>query len=769
MTHKKNIQQKKTSFKNQKVVKPQAQVQPKEQKKPTYNKLYILVPLLLTVIVYSGSLNNGWIKNWDDGGYVTEIGNNNSLSAKNIHDLSGEHLNKIFTTFYKGNYHPLTTLVYAFEYIIVGDSPFLYHLINLIFHLINVYLVFVLLKLLTKRVEIAAIAAALFGIHPMHVESVAWVSELKDVMYTFFFLLSMIQYYYYYTRKEKKRKYYILSIIYFLLSMFSKSAAVTLPVVLLLVDYFLARKWSWKILYEKIPFFLISMIFGVTALYSQGSAGAIQDIAPLFTVPERLLLASTATITYIWKLFVPIHLSAMYPYPDRIEGHLPLFYYIAPVILLIVVFLVFYSKKFGRDIIFGTLFFIVTISLVIQLLPVGGALVAERYSYVPYIGFFLIIGKGYIFSQEDTSQFAKKIKIAYPVVLIALTLFISFLSFQRITMWKDGKVLFTCVIKEYPNLPFAYNNRGYFNFSFGEDYYKDIYKKAGYNDSKTMSYDSALADYNKSIAMDTTYQQAYSNRGVLYYNFAFNFKNKDSIYLLAIKDFDKAMKYKPDNTDALTGRAKTYATLKMFDKALQDYNTYISLKKNAKDFDNDTYRCRAIAYYSLGVLCLDWGSKDSAKTYFDKALSDINTSIEKTPSNSDNFFQRGYIYLQMKEYKTAMTDFDKSITMSPKQFLPLFWRGFTNYQLKNYQEALNDYTAAIDVNSSDPSTYINRSEIYKELGRYEDVVKDYTKVIELNPANATAYSKRAYAYFMLGKTNLAEADKVKSISLGAVQ
>ncbi|MFH0865789.1 MAG: tetratricopeptide repeat protein [Bacteroidota bacterium] len=723
MANKNVVQGSKALSKNPNVSK--ASVQQKNLGKSSYNKLYILIPLFLTIIVYSGSLNNGWIKNWDDGGYVTEVGSNNSLSAKNIHKLTGENLNNVFTTFYKGNYHPLTTLFYAFEYRAVGDSPFLYHLINLLIHLINVYLVFIFLKLLTKRVEIAAITAALFGIHPMHVESVAWVSELKDVMYTFFFLISMIQYFYYFTRKEKKTKYYTFSLIALVLSLLSKSAAVTLPVVLLLIDYYFGRKWAWKIIYEKIPFFLASIIFGLTAIFSQGSAKAIQDLDPLYSIPERLLLACGASFTYIWKLFVPVDLSAMYPYPDRIGGFLPVIFYVAPAVVLLIVGLVYYSRKFNRDIIFGSLFFIITISLVLQLLPVGGALLAERYTYIPYIGFFLIIGKGYVFSQEGQSSFAKSIRKVYPVVLIAGTIVWSVMAFQRIATWKDGKVLFTDVIKKYPNLPFAYNNRGYFNFSFGEEYYKDVFKKAGYMDAKSMAYDSALADYNKCITIDSTFHRGLSNRGVLYYNLAENAKKNgtitdqkvlDSIYNLAAVDFTKALKLSSDNTDALIGRANTYSTLKEFRLSLPDYNEYI---KRVPD-DKKAYLWRGTAHYNVGD--------------YEPAFNDFNNSVQMDPGNDDAFLWRGICYYQKKDYKSAVVDFDQSLKLNAEQSEPYSWRGLANYSLKKLEDAVSDYNSAIVMNPKDAAAYINRSQAYYELGKYEQAFSDQCSAGDLGYA-----------------------------------
>lgn len=671
------------------------------------NKFFILIALFATLLVYSGSLSNGFIKNWDDGGYIIE----HSL----IHKLNVENVKGIFSVFYKGNYHPLTTLMYALEYSIVGENPFLYHLNNLILHLLNVWLVFLFVSKLTKKSEIAFITSLLFGIHPMHVESVAWVSERKDVLYTFFFLGSMLYYMKYREVKEKKAKYLVFSIQALLLSLLSKSAAVTLPVVLLLIDYFQKRKWEWRMVFEKLPHFALSLAFGIAAIFSQKSAGAIQDLNPLFSIGERLMLASYATMMYLVKLFLPVNLAAMYPYPDRIARSLPLIYKIAPVIIAVFAVLIFISKKYTRNIIFGVLFFLITISLVLQLLPVGGAILAERYTYVPYIGLFMIFGNAYVWICENKKKIFKKLKTIYATVLIVFVVFFSVLSFQRIKLWKDGEVLFTDLIRVYPNLPFAYNNRGYLYFNFIKDYNK------------------ALADYSKCIQLDSTFHRAYSNRGVLYYNLAENGKKDgsitkastlDSLYLLAIKDFDHALKYKSDNTDAWIGRANTYSTLNKFDLALPDYNRYIELDpENAK-----AYLWRGIALSNL--------------LRYNESLTDFNKCLEMTPNNDNAFYWRGITYYKLNDFKASVKDLTASLELNPQQSEPYSWRGLAYYNLKLYNESIGDYNKAIELNSRDAAAYVNRSLSYYELKNYSQAFKDICSAGDMGfPLNKDYFMK----------------------------
>jgi tetratricopeptide (TPR) repeat protein len=698
------------------VNKPKAVAAPEKNKTLTKrNVIFILIAIALTAVVYSMSIKNSWIKNWDDGGYVTEHDATSTLSASNLYKLTSHDISRIFTTFYKGNYHPLTTLVYAVEYNIFKDNAKPYHFINLLFHLLNVLLVFLFLKKITKRPEIAFIAALLFGIHPMHVESVAWVSELKDVMYTFFFLLSVLYYMKSSEKKENKIKSYIISLIFFILSCLSKSAAVTLPAILVLLDLYIRKKWNGNMANnpkplvafigrviqssaQKIPFFIVAFVFGIVAVFSQKSAGAIQDLNPLFAIWERPMLAGYATMMYLMKLFVPIDLSAMYPYPDRINGHLPVIFYIAPVVVLAVVLLINYSRKFNKEILFGSMFFLITIILVLQLLPVGGAILAERYTYVPYIGLFMIIGKGYVFSQEDQSKIARSIKMIYPAVLFFGIAILSAMSFQRIQDWENGEILFTDVIKKYPNLPFAYNNRGYLYFSFLKDNNK------------------ALADYTKCIQLDSTFHRAYSNRGVLYYNF-YGPNKSDSAHLkLALQDFTNALKYSSDNTDALIGRANTYSSMRKFELSIPDYNKYITLETtNAK-----AYLWRGIALYNTGK--------------YNEAFPDFNKCIELTSDNDNAFLWRGLIYFQQKNYSSAVKDFDQSLLLNANQSEAFSWRGLAEYNLKIYDKALNDYTSALNLNPKDAATYINRSTIYYEQKNYDLAFKDYCSAGDLGYA-----------------------------------
>ncbi len=641
---------------------------------PKKVRLYAALVVLFTLLLYIPSLNNDFIVNWDDGGYIHE--------HELVHELSWDNFVTIFnpTTFYKGNYHPLTTFFFAVEYSMVGEHALLYHINNLIFHLLNVLLVFVFIRLISKRTEIAAFVSLLFGIHPMHVESVAWISERKDVLYTFFFMLSLIQYFYYVTKSESKRKHYILVLVFFFLSLLSKSAAVSLPVALFVVDYYLKRKPNRKLILEKLPFIGLSIVFGLLAIFSQSEKGAIQDLTPMFNLFERLLIVCHGAMTYLWKLFVPVNLGAMHPYPDKLDGMFPLIYYIAPFVVLLVVAGIVYSRKYGRHYIFGALFFFVNIALVLQIVPVGGAAMAERYTYVPYIGLFFILGKLYDNVIRSTGTVSRRMKPLLTVVVLLFIIFLSVLTFARIGKWKNGEVLMRDLTKVYPYLPFAYNNLGYYYYHWEKNY------------------DKALREYTTAIKADSNYYQAWSNRGVVYNNME---KHEE-----AVRDFTICLSLDPGNNDGLIGKANSLSALLRFEEALPFYNQYLQKKPG----DANAVLKRGTANVQLGR--------------YEEALADLEKSKELKPDNYEVYYWLGLYYYKTEHYAAALENLDKSISLNQKKSDIYSWRGLARYKLKQLDGAIEDYTVAIRMNPDDAAAYVNRSVAHYDKGNYSKAWED---------------------------------------------
>jgi hypothetical protein len=356
---------------------------PQKSSNPFILALFILIAITATFFSYS-PLKNNKLTNWDDDRYIT--------NNPDIRKLDTEHLKLLLTKDYEGNYHPVTMLSIALNYSKGELNPQTYLYTNLFFHLLNVLLVFIFTRKLTGQLSISFISSLLFGLHPLHVESVAWASERKDVLYCFFYLLSLIAYLQY--LKKNNWVYFISSLVFFALSLLSKAMAVPLAVVIIFLDFFYSRKFSMRLIWEKIPFFAIAIISGILAIQAQ----QVEDFVPgnsQWTIVDRLAIAGHNFISYLIQLIAPHNLSVLYPYPEELK----LYHWLSfgLVILLLAGFLYLIVKKYPFTVpqkiyLFGFLFFAVNIFLVLQILPVGDAVMADRYTYVSYIGLFIIIG-----------------------------------------------------------------------------------------------------------------------------------------------------------------------------------------------------------------------------------------------------------------------------------------------------------------------------------------------------------------------------------------
>ena len=245
------------------------------------NPLFLAIAILaLTFIAFLPSLKNDFISTWDDDQFVTA----NLL----IRQLSYTSLKAMFSTPVIGAYVPIPLLSFAIEYHFFGLAPPPYHISNLLLHLGCTILVFYFFRLLKLNNLYAALGALVFGIHPMHVESVAWITERKDLLYGLFYLCSMIFYLLYIQKQNRRWRLISLSILFFILSLFSKIQAVVLPVSLLLIDYYLKRHFTFKVVLEKIPFFILSLLFGIAGVFSTQETWGYPDRPELFFLSKDI-------------------------------------------------------------------------------------------------------------------------------------------------------------------------------------------------------------------------------------------------------------------------------------------------------------------------------------------------------------------------------------------------------------------------------------------------------------------------------------------------
>ncbi len=549
----------------------------------TQTIVIVFAIVLVTAVAFFPSLHNGFT-NWDDNQYVTQ----NEL----IKDLSWNGVKTFFTTFYGGNYHPLVALTNAIEYHFWQLNPTPYHVFNLLFHLANTTLVFFFIFQLTARIEAASIVALFFGIHPMHVESVAWIAERKDVLYTCFYLASMILYVRY-LKSGLKPKYLVLSWLLLLVSLFSKSAAVIAPVTMILIDFYLKREWSVRLIVEKIPFAAVALTFGIVALFSQGSAKALNTLAS-FSLLDRFFISIYAIVFYIGKLFAPFNLSAFYNFP-LLGGPLPTKYYLAPVILAAIGFVIYKSKEFKRDLLFGLGFYLINVILVVQIISVGMTVVSERYAYVSYIGLLFIIARYYCDITDGKWNVGSWVKPAIQLALVGCAILCAVLTWERSKVWKDGITLFSDALQKEKTSPIPYYNRAM------AKYHTNDFAGA------IQDFDSAIRIYNKDV-------DYFLNRGAS--KFALN------DFTGGLADFKEILKLNPNHADAMINCANAEAMLNNFPAALDYFNKAIALKPNEK-----------LAYFNRGHLYFRMNQLDSAcedwRHALDMGYSDASFMLNK--------------------------------------------------------------------------------------------------------------------------------------------
>lgn len=613
--------------------------------------IFIAIIMLATFFVYASSLNNQWT-NWDDESYVLK---NNLVTQFNLEGILQEQV--------MGNYHPVTMLVLAIEYSWFKDDAGSYHTVSMLLHLLNALLLFYFLLRLAKSGIAAFLTSLLFAIHPLHVESVSWVSAQKDLLYTCFFFSALLAYLAY--RNEagvKKMMWYALILILYMLSLLSKAQAVTLPVVLLLIDWYRGEKLTRRIMIEKVPLFLLAVAIGIMAIQAQKASDAIQDIA-LYSFPERLMFAAYALVGYLVRLVFPLNLSAYYPYPEAQDNSYHWLVYTAPVIVLLLAFLVYRLRALYPFVIFGVLFFLVNMLLVLQLLPVGGAVMADRYTYLSFTGLFFVLAvmAGRIWESQAPSTATFRIPLA--IAGIAWLIFIAYQGQARTRVWLNSETLWTDVLSKYQRVPIAYNDLG--------SYYQELGKL-----------DLAKKNLDEALKLNPNFSEALINRSDI-----FRVLNKiDS----AIMDGNRAVKVSKGDPDAHMNRGIAYSIAEKNDSALKDF--LIVIREQPEN---------ARAYNNLGNLYM-------IKEMPDSALSNYNMALKFDPGFLDVLNNRGLAHLKLGNNEAAIKDFTMAIANDPNVANNYYFRMQAFESMQRYQEALDDAALAQKLGTEIPADYLQQ-------------------------------------------------------------
>ncbi len=592
--------------------------------------------LILSTLLVFRQVRNFGFTNYDDDQYV----------SKNLHVLNGLTQDGIiwaFTTPHVGNWLPLTWLSFMLDCQLFGPNPGWMHLVNLLLHIANTLLLFAVLRKMTGALWPSAFVAALFALHPLHVESVAWITERKDVLSTLFLMLTLAAYVSYVRHRSLVR--YLLTVLLFILGLLAKPMLVTLPFLLLLLDYWPLKRFSifnfqlpieknpkskiqnlkfaqsfLHLIIEKIPFLVLSAVSSVITFFVQQSSGAVADINILL-LHSRVANAFLSYATYIGKMFWPQNLAVFYPFDARTIG--PWQVMLCALLLIVVSVL---AIRFGRRqkyLFVGWLWFVITLIPVIGLVQSGAQSLADRYTYIPYIGLFIMIAWGLpeLLSKWPYRKFA--LGIAAVLVLTAMGIG----TYRQVGYWKNSFTLFTHTIEVTQNNYLAHYNRG------------DTYVELG-------RWQDAIEAYKQAIRIKPDYAEAHNNRGVIY--------DKLGRYQEAIEDFSQAIRIKPDHAEAHYNLGVTYYNLGRYQDAIESYKQAIRIKP-----DHAKAHCNlGVAYGSLGR--------------YQDAVEAFKQAIRIKPDYADAHYNLGFTYFITGDKSSALEEYKILKTMDAELANKLF-------------------------------------------------------------------------------------------------
>jgi tetratricopeptide (TPR) repeat protein len=609
-----------------------------------------LLIIILVLATYQGASKNGFV-DWDDNEYVE----NNKLVIS-----PGETQYKdIFSTVISLNYHPITMLSLRLNNNScktcpngISAKPFIQG--NITLHVLNSVLVLLLIFSLSSRnITVAFLVAAIFGVHPMHVESVAWVSERKDVLYSFFFLSGLLAYLKYLDKKKGEYPWLVFSFILFVLSCLSKATAVVFPVVLILLNFWVLNRGADKsiksTLFEMVsprklvlllPFFVVSLFFGIMTIKIQsghnflGMLKFVKDpndviniVGPVSTL-QHFQLGSYGFFTYIIKFFLPVNLSPFYPYPSLQEfnhGQFSVNLWLSFLALLLTAVVTIWSLRKTKLYFFSLGFYFITIVLVLQFMSVGTAVVAERYSYLPYIGLAFL-------PATLIANTSARIRNVLLIISGCFIILLMFLSRQQIKVWFNSETLWSQAIARHPNLELPRKARGKFFYMLSSE-------AKNQNEKKKLE-EKALTDFTVAIKAGTKEADVYEGTGVILEGRG-DLKN-------ALVFLNKAISIDPKKGRTYYNRAMVFDGLGQKEEAIKDYSIALLYQS---DLTIEILSNRAVLFIETGK--------------YKEAIIDLNYLISEDSNNFMYYYNRAFSKLKLNDIDGAIDDYRKVLQLNP--------------------------------------------------------------------------------------------------------
>ncbi len=703
----------------------------------------LLVCLLLSLIVLAAfwQVFGHGFTNWDDDKYVTQ--------NPHVQDgMTWDGFVWAFTTGHASNWHPLTWLSHMLDWSIFGSGAAGPHAVNLLFHIINTVLLFLVFRRMTGFVWRSAFVAALFGIHPVHVESVAWIAERKDVLSAFFWMLTMLAYVRYTEHPNITR--YAPVFVLLALGLMAKPMLVTLPFVLLLLDYWPLRRVSVSrrggastpartddlsrlsgigrplkasptaLVLEKVPLIVLSAASCVVTYLVQQRGGSMAETQS-FTLGVRLSNALVAYVAYVGKMFWPAKLTTPYLHPG---ASLPILGVIASATALVA--LTAGALYFGRKrtyLTVGWLWFLVTLVPVIGLVQVGFQAMADRYTYIPLIGLFLMLTWGVAeygsvgvreYGSESKSKGKSKTKIedqtpappyshtpirAILAVIVLAALFP--VTWRQVGYWKNGRTLFEHTIAVNPRNEVAHNNLGVYLEEHGK-------------------LDEAAAHYAEALEINPRYAYGHMNLGNIY--------SERKEFDKAVECYVAALACNPDYAEAHGNLANAYAVMGRYEDAIGQFNEFLEQSPD-----------QSSAYYGVGKSQMALGRMDEAAESFRRV-------IELDPKFAEVHYNLGLVLKQLGDADGAMDEYAEAIRLNPKYSEA--HNNLANMLLsqKKYDEAIAEYLEAIRISPTNAAAQNNLAGCYYYKGDYaaarDQIVRAGKQGVKLNPQLIAVLSQK---------------------------
>jgi tetratricopeptide (TPR) repeat protein len=527
--------------------------------------IFICLGLALIVIVPFYQTSQFKFVIYDDSRYI--LGNKNIQAGFDRSSVSWA-----FTTLFASNWQPLTWLSLMLDYKMYGTGAGGYHVTNMLIHLVNTLLLFLIFGRMTGGLWKSGFVAALFAVHPLHVESVAWVMARKDVLSTMFWLLTMAAYAYYADNLSLRR--YVWVFIAFGLGLMSKPMLVTLPFVLLLLDFWPLRRFQGgafianrRLILEKIPLIALSAVISAITIHGQGSSGALKSFGDI-GLSERMVNAVVSYGGYVAKMLQPVNLAVFYPYPTSF----PLSILLPSVALLVALSLL--SLRYIRTapyLAMGWLWYLITLLPVSGIIQVGDQAMADRYTYIPLIGLFIAVAWGI----PDLLKGNPYYRYIIPVAAGATLLLLVILTFNQTGVWKDSRVLFEHAIAVTEGNHLAHNNLGTYlmghkRFDEAASHFEKVVQiKPG--DEKYLNnlgialfrqnkYDEAMTYYLRAIAINPRFADSYYNAADVCL-----FSGRENE---ALEYYKKALHLRPGNAVAENNVAEILIRQEKLDEAI---------------------------------------------------------------------------------------------------------------------------------------------------------------------------------------------------------